>query len=65
MKSTKDHLHISSYNQSEELKETTSLTTKKAQYHKAKRSQHNNIERIIFKSLDKTLRELSALNLNS
>lgn len=34
MKSTKDHLHISSYNQSEELKETTSLTTKKAWYHK-------------------------------
>lgn len=34
MKSTEDHVHISSYNQSEELKKTTSLTIKKAQYHK-------------------------------
>lgn len=34
MKSTKDHVHTSSYNQGEELEETTSLTIKKAQYHK-------------------------------
>lgn len=56
MKSTKDHVHISSYNQSKELKETTSLTIKKAQYHKHLKDHSTTVLNTSFKSLDKTLR---------